>query len=81
MTDDRGQKTDDRGQKTDDRGQKTDDGGQNMEVGILKSEAGPVVVPKGGDYAAASMRKWEKKEGEKVGSWEGGKLGEGTNRF
>ena len=42
----------------------------------LNSEVGPVVVPKERDYAAARMRKLEKKkvgrlEGEKVGSWEG----------
>jgi hypothetical protein len=50
----------------------------------MNSEVGPVVVPKGWDYAAASMRKWErekmedgkaeKKEGEKVRRLEGGKM-------
>ena len=42
-------------------------GGYYIEIGTmsivenrqLKWEVGPVVVPKGWDYAAASMRKWE----------------------
>ena len=33
--------------------------GRDVEVGVLNSEVGPVVVPKGWDYAAASMRMWE----------------------
>ena len=49
--------------------------GEDLEVGIWKWEVGPVVVPKGWDYAAASMRKAEKK---KVGSCEGEKVGEKT---
>ena len=39
------------------------------EVRGQKFEVGPVVVPKGRDYAAARMRK--KGEGEKLGRWEG----------
>jgi hypothetical protein len=37
--------------------------------GELNSEVGPVVVPEGWDYAAASMRNAERKkmEGEKLG--------------
>jgi hypothetical protein len=35
---------------------------------MRKAEVGPVVVPKGWDYAAARMRKGEKEEGEKLGS-------------
>jgi hypothetical protein len=54
--------------------------------GLRVPEVGPVVVPKGWDYAAASMWKWEsfevgsrnaevgKKEGEKVGRLEGGRI-------
>jgi hypothetical protein len=49
-----------------------------LEVGNLKSECGPVVVPKERDYAAAQMRKWEKKEvgsrNAEGGKKEGGKL-------
>jgi len=37
-------------------------------------EVAPVVVPNERDYAAASMRKGEKTEGEKVRSWEVEKL-------
>ncbi len=51
----------------------TEVGGQKTEIGsrkwekrtVLKSEVGPVAVPEGRDYAAASMRKSEKKEGGK----------------
>jgi hypothetical protein len=35
------------------------------------SEGGPVVVPNERDYAAARMRKWERR---KLGSWEGEKV-------
>jgi len=34
--------------------------GGKSENEILKAEFGPVVVPEGRDYAAASMWKWEK---------------------
>jgi hypothetical protein len=40
-----------------------------------KAEVGPVVVPKGWDCAAASMRKGEGGEDGKLRSWEVGKLG------
>ena len=38
-------------------------GKRNSEYGMRKWEVGPVVVPKKRDYAAASMRKWEKRKG------------------
>jgi hypothetical protein len=47
--------------------------------GVSNSEVGPVVVPGGRDYAAASMRKWEggreKIEVEKMGNSEAWRLG------
>ena len=45
-----------------------------MPAGRMNSEVGPVVVPKGWDYAAASMRKLEMKEGGKVRRSEGWKM-------
>ena len=41
-------------------------GSGNAEVGKRKSEVGPVAVPEGRDYAAASLRKWESRKGYRL---------------
>jgi len=62
MTEDRRQRTDDREQMTEDGRRRTDDRGQKYR----KSEFGPGVIPKERDYAAARIRKVEKKKVRKA---------------